>query len=346
MVGTLSVVAAFLLSEDEEGAIQSRAEEWWIKITDKRNSALSVSGAFIKGIAGLTSIAIDKIFGARPVSFQLLGVSFYLSLASLNLISLVSYQNHGLHLSKPFPFHAIFTSIQLIGVALVPAFASFANDQLDKASVKLRFVLKLVVALWYVRFAWMFVVLVDFTRFAYKRQQGKLVLATLFFFGLALAISGIFDILYIALIKWSVKKVTAASSTRQVYLATLAFGTCLLLVLALFALPITVGLTVMHYAHGGTPTAVGLVGFVIMCSWVFNLINLLACVIGLFIAALLLLHRLLWPSLQRPLYAFQRFGVISNKKLLWGCGTALLLLPQPLTFWHLGQLAFEALRKL
>jgi hypothetical protein len=36
----------------------------------------------------------------------------------------------------------------------------------------------------------------------------------------------------------------------------------------------------------------------------------------------------MWPILERPIYALYRYGIIRNKKLLWGVGVALLVGPQ------------------
>jgi len=46
---------------------------------------------------------------------------------------------------------------------------------------------------------------------------------------------------------------------------------------------------------------------------------------------LLLVHRLFWPAIQRPLYAVYRFNPIKEKKWLFTIGVALLLFPHHVT---------------
>src|SRR5262249_19218887 len=159
-----------------------------------------------------------------------------------------------------------------IAAAFVPAMVLIVNERLENTNVKLRLIFRSVLILWYLKLIWILVAPLDFVRFAYQRGQGKIVLAALLLFGLALVLSIVFDALYIGLVRWLIKRIAVASSTRQVYLATLAFGVCLVLVLILFVCPILLGITVLHFTHAPAVNAVGFIGFVILISWVLNLI--------------------------------------------------------------------------
>jgi hypothetical protein len=69
----------------------------------------------------------------------------------------------------------------------------------------------------------------------------------------------------------------------------------------------------------------------LLFSLMFNAIDVLVGSTAFFLALLLLLHRLFWPAIQRPLYAIYRFAPVKQKKWLFRIGFALLVLPKHLT---------------
>src|ERR1039458_6353868 len=91
IIGVLTVYVALFLHENEERQIQNRLEEWWVAIDTRRDRALSKSAAFVQGIARITGKGFDKIFGDDLMSIRTAGVSVCLSIASLLLVSLVTY---------------------------------------------------------------------------------------------------------------------------------------------------------------------------------------------------------------------------------------------------------------
>lgn len=58
-----------------------------------------------------------------------------------------------------------------------------------------------------------------------------------------------------------------------------------------------------------------------------NFLDILASSVFLLLMILMLTHRLLWPLMERPLYAFKRFGVIRQKKVLWAFAVTLMFGP-------------------
>jgi hypothetical protein len=68
--------------------------------------------------------------------------------------------------------------------------------------------------------------------------------------------------------------------------------------------------------------------FVMPAVWLWYL-NMSDAVILLFIVAVLVIlfihHYLFWPTILRPLYALQRYGAKTNKKLIGSLGCALVL---------------------
>jgi len=93
----------------------------------------------------------------------------------------------------------------------------------------------------------------------------------------------------------------------------------LMILAALVLVPIFVGAKVARFL----PMA----GATVMMAFILNSIDFIAGFAALLLALLLLLHRFLWPMIQRPLYAIHRFAPVGNKKLLWAIGIGLIVLP-------------------
>ena len=110
-LGVSLLVLAFLLYEDEEGRIRSRAEDWWIRVDDAQKTALSRQAAFILVTAQLGTRAINSIYGTRLLSARALCTSVCLSGAFVMLMTmavevLVRSYTHGFSLStlaKAYP---------------------------------------------------------------------------------------------------------------------------------------------------------------------------------------------------------------------------------------------------
>jgi hypothetical protein len=77
------VLARGFLYEDEEGKIQNRLEEAWVRVDDARAKALSVSTAFVKEVARLSALLFNALFGLKLFSFRAAAVSICLSTASV-----------------------------------------------------------------------------------------------------------------------------------------------------------------------------------------------------------------------------------------------------------------------
>jgi hypothetical protein len=70
-LGFLFVYAAAFVREDEEGAIQNRLEEWWIRLMYARERSLSRTARFLSGVAQLIGSALTHLgdWGWRELSF-------------------------------------------------------------------------------------------------------------------------------------------------------------------------------------------------------------------------------------------------------------------------------------
>src|SRR5438270_11201722 len=102
LLGLLAFYAALFVREDEDGTIQNRLENWWLRLMYARDSALSKATRFMQGIAYLSDRTFDTIMGKRLLSFQAVGTSLWFSLASFWLAGSIAA-----HIPRIAPHQAI-----------------------------------------------------------------------------------------------------------------------------------------------------------------------------------------------------------------------------------------------
>ncbi len=129
--------------------------------------------------------------------------------------------------------------------------------------------------------------------------------------------SFISDVVYISVTRWMLRK--AATMTR-VYEITGVLLMNVLLVSSLYILPLWVA---KHLERDWFLNWHGFIADRLEELANLNFVNVLMCSAFFAMAAWMLGHRLLWPILERPIYALQRYSVIRRKVLLWGVATAL-----------------------
>lgn len=300
-LGWLLMYCALFLYEDQEGQIQNRIAQWWIKVDDARIVAHSQAAAFLQGVARLTVRGFDCVLGERLVSLRFAGVSLCLSIASVSLMAVV-----GAIRTHQSPRGPLLLSAGLIALALVPAVFE------GRWVLRLWGLLVFVAVLRPMGYILFVLYSVKGTAFAGR---------TLGYIALPLAVSFVCDVSYVTLTRWMLRRVSTGS---RVYEVALMVAVNLFILYLVFLGPIQLGARVFRYWRGG--------GVAIMLSFALNAIDFFAGSAALLLGLALLIHRLLWPIVEKPLYALQRYGVISNKKLLWGAGLALALLPTHATF--------------
>jgi hypothetical protein len=82
-LGLFCVLTAVVLYPDEEGKIQSKFEDFWIKVDDYQQLALSRHAAFMQELAQLETRILDGFFGRALWSDKALFVSLFISVASV-----------------------------------------------------------------------------------------------------------------------------------------------------------------------------------------------------------------------------------------------------------------------
>jgi hypothetical protein len=75
LFGAFCVLTAILLYPNEEGKIQSKLEDFWIRLDAYQRSALSRNNLFLQQIGKLETRILDRVFGHKLFSSQALVVS-------------------------------------------------------------------------------------------------------------------------------------------------------------------------------------------------------------------------------------------------------------------------------
>jgi hypothetical protein len=298
------IFAALFFYEDEERRIQNKVEEWWIKLSDMQRASRSRAVAFMQEVARLTGHGFDSLMGERVLSLRFIFTSICFSIASIFLfgflvLPFVPKAPAGTTTESAFLWFLFF-----VALPLVPAHTK------SKGLLGLWLLLILVTFLPIVGI----ILRVSMTRGVGPAARG------LGYLMLALGFSLFCDLSYIVITRWMLRRVSKIDRLHEIVLEMLL--NLLVMGLALLA-PIFLGLNVFKYS----PTA----GAVMFSSFLLNSIDFIAGFAALILALLLLLHRLLWPTIQRPLYTIHRFAPIKNKKLLWTMGISLILLPTHIT---------------
>ena len=307
LLGVVLMCASFLY-EDEEGKIQSRVQEWWIKLDDKQSASRSRVAAFMQEVARLTAQGFDSLFGKRLLSLRFIVVSVYLSIASFFLFGLLTFsmiRNPG-SLTR----HGLFLSfLSFLTLASFPALLGEGRTFGDR----------LFRGIWWAVIPVFALSISGFLVFVYKRFGAA---STFRGIGLALlpfAISFVVDLAYIVLTRWILRRIRGIDRVSEIVLMLTEYF--LILAIILVGLP-DIGLLAAKYS-----LRVG--GFTIL-SVSFDSIDILVAFSGLLVALVLFFHRLFWPFIQRPLYVIQRFRLIKNKKWLIVTGVILTISP-----WHM-----------
>src|SRR6185312_5025814 len=142
------------------------------------------------------------------------------------------------------------------------------------------------------------------------------------------------DFCYIALTRWMLRK---ASEIRRWYkIVAIVILDCVL-GFVLVAGPVALALVLIanqlpRDAHGHIltatlphPTPIVVFAAAFMFSGpALNTIDALASLLFFFVMATIFIHRLLWPVLEGPIYAFQRYGLLKHKGWLVTAGAGLL----------------------
>jgi len=305
----LLLISTLALKEDSEKKVQSGVETWWLRLAYGQEIADSRATAFLRVIASLTGSAFDRLFGKRLISIRGLCVSVCYSIASCKLAYLL-LPFFLRHPPVPFPPVMIWVRVWLdIGMFLfLGSLPAFFRRELDSGAL-----------LWFWE-ATVFAVLLLGHEGIVRLYGPVSVAQSLEFFAVLFTISSVSDFFYIALTRWMLRK--ASELTHAFGILCIVLLDCTL-GMFLFLGPFFSGRYVT-FKLGPQPGTFSIAAGVWAIGPLMNTIDVLACSLFLVLMGVMLLHRLLWPTLESPIYLFQRYGLIKHKGWLFAAGVSLL----------------------
>jgi hypothetical protein len=340
IAGLLLIYAAAFLYEDEQGRIQNKLEEWWIRLGEEQVVALRRHTAFVREVAKSAGRGFESLFGEQLFSEQALVVSLYYSMASYAICVMVARSAPSLARSVPAPL-LLFSDSALAGAGLIVALIALGT--LPAFVEVLEAPRSAVKSVW-ANLAYFGMPLVFFSSLGMNRHDLREWLdlrewpwpnslwhlrvlpswKARFAWGLVLVVGGFAcDIAFIAVTRWALRLSSRSMQLRRIAaVVVLNFLLAVLLVWGplLLARRLSVGsgaiATGVHARASGLLTALGL----------SNSIDALAALIFFLLAITLVGHRVFWPMVSRPLYALQVLGITRRRKLFGAVGLGLLSL--------------------
>jgi hypothetical protein len=303
VVGCVVIYAAIFLHEDEEGKVQNTLEAWWIKLVDQRTTYLSKGAIFFQAIGRFSGDFFDRLFGEKLLSLQSVLVSCWLSAASILVsVEVLIFRNYGtaVILSGSLVHHPIL----YVPIPLLAALTPLILRKYWGKTIKL---------------IWLcFTLIAAYVLIARLLHQMPIAGSTVTIYETLMLVGFLnvgfaCDVAFVVLTRYLnglLKKVTSLVSAIALLL-------CNFLIAALVTAPAA-------YPQKTVDVVGSYLGMPLAMENVFEVVISLASVT---IALFALLHRLIWPVLERPLYAAGRYKLIQNKKLLWSIGTILCIGP-------------------
>lgn len=313
LCGLMLAAIALFLTEDQEGKIQNRLEELWVRVDDLSTGAMRWEAALMQQASKMLTNALDGLFGQKLWSWRAVATSTGLSSTSICV---------GLFLTEIYVNHS-HSPYGLVWVAVFCALSSVAPG-------KLRFLALLsapLLAIWVV-------LQTDSQEYHYVKTTA--VVGTT----VVMAGSVLSDFFAIMIIRVLLKRSSELRSTWKlvsVMLLESCIGFALVAVFIIYLInPSAIARFMLacseHFRWDNddwqTTALSGLWVFVFDVS-VSNLITALMCILVVLLLVAALIHRLMWPVLARPIYALQRFGVIRHPKLLAALSAICLLFAWP-----------------
>lgn len=305
--GAILIYASIFLYEDEEGKIQNKLEDLWLKISNARKYALSKHTAFMQMIAKLMTIGFDRIFGSRLFSLQSIGVSICYAMVFLNLTLLIISRNDTYDSLSSLLFSLILGTIPVL--------------IRDKFWLRVWFMLFVFLSLTSFILPMLYYSIAAF--YLHHTDAALILLVIIISIGLSAALFTLF----IGIMRKSLNRISTSESVLKISLAALFNGIPFLILYVLFKLMLHNIASYSErrlFADFNTSLSTFLM-IAVFCGWFVNGVFVMTAIIFVSLSLLMVLHRLFWPFLDRPIYSLQKLGIAKRSKLLGSMGAMLIM---------------------
>jgi hypothetical protein len=273
-LGVILIYSALFLYKDEEDKLENRIEQWWQRIRNLHAHAISRETAFLKVVAEITSKGFTKLFGKRLFGLKAVSASICYSQAATLLFFTFALGRVG---------ESEVIQVRLVSGILCLVFLLFGSlgPFIHRRSPKLfwlAFVLMLTIG-------WPLLLLL--------RQWLYFSISVAEIIPFAVAC----DFLFIVLTRLMLAH--AAQSNSFLKIATLGIGNAFLAAVLVVVPIYSWAWLYDHHLFAPIVLPLALLGF-------SNSLDGLVSLSWFLIAIVMLLHRLFWPLIERPLYALYR----------------------------------------
>lgn len=357
IVAGVAVWYLITLRKSEEGKIEDYLQRVWNRVSQLRQRALSRHLAFINATAAAITSLFDRLFGLSILSLQSIGVSISLALFFTNLYFLIT----GIKTSD-FSLDHLFDCMFTFGMALFPfavtrylspacaqgiapsyqvvqcrylslttfpkpnflqlGFAALGNDYQFACLCSTTWITVWFVGLVFYIYQQYFAPLFCLDCIPEPLRKFAIVMFVALF--TVFAVAAVLFTFFSLVTRLTLKKLATTTSTTKA-IAYLLLG-CL--PIPTFALLLKIVLVLVNRWITGQQNirewiAVGLL-FVFILAFFINVAFVLTPVIFFIMAILLLLHRLMWPMIERPLEKLHRIGITKHPWIIFLAGTFLI----------------------
>ena len=298
------------LQQDEEGAIENRLDTWWREADVRRQQSGSALAAFVSTVCASTARVLTAVFGPTFVSSRAALISVCATIGSINAV--LFYRDPDV-ISRP-------AMVVVVGIVIALA-SDYYGRRMWPAAV---FVVATVGALTYQWIWWHYV--------PTWPMRPALNLLTFGTFPERIAGS-----IFLILLASTISNVAIIASARWL-LTTAASGVSLPRACELFVLGGAVPLLLVGAPIWGPSWAVGDIRMAAHPWWLigavyFGYANIPAATVPALLVALasaMLLHRIFWGAVRRPLYAVgAKFHVFKDSNRLVVAGISVLSTQHP-----------------
>jgi len=332
-VGLGLVLIAFSLSlyETEEGEVKNRLEAIWVTLSDAGSLAVRKHAAFMAGVAALTGRLFDRLFGSKLFSIWSIGVSACFSLASVAIVC--SPGLSGMLANIPAEGYWSITALLLL-MGFAPALL-VRSGGIQKFKVMRVLWVVGVVLLLLLTFGGMDAV--DWFNIPYHVSGAGTSLevdvgnAEYYYYAVFIVITIASDTAFIAATRWLLRVSSRLDSLTEIL--AIMLGNVLLAFL-LVVVPVSwawgVGVLPTAFRSGNIVKTFNDYAHVSSSHQSFlatlaasNLLDGIVASAFFVLFFALLLHRLIWPVIQRPFYALATRDVVRRRRVIRKIGVAL-----------------------
>lgn len=309
VLGCILFYLGAFLHEDEETRAQSWLEGFWIRLEDRRRQMLRRHIAFAQEAAHTFNRGIDQLLGAKVVSVRAVVISATLSMALVELVFAVGL---GMVVSSEFFAKSLESRTpEDIRVTILSGTLASHLFVFQAATLFCLGILPLIIRdtrrslmIWYFLAALLWSTTIRFLLTEYAFVISGLLLGILI------------DIAFVAILRKVLRQI--GNSNRWVVILSYAGGS-LGTAIGLVLIPIGLGILAERL---GIPDVLA-AGSITACTNIFDVV----LVLGIFgLLLFLLLHRMVWSFISRPLYAIQRSRIfVEHKRKLSIVGVVMIL---------------------